>query len=84
MTTTMLITLLGMLAVAGVGISGRRRNSRAELGEWTVGERRFSTATSWFLQAGEAFTTFSFLGLAGSPSAAASARRTRSAIWRCP
>ncbi len=65
MTTTMLITLLGMLAVAGVGISGRRRSSRAELGEWTVGERRFSTATSWFLQAGEAFTTFSFLGLAG-------------------
>ncbi|MFG2888886.1 sodium:solute symporter [Streptomyces sp. NPDC048248] len=39
--------------------------NRAELGEWTVGERRFSTATSWFLQAGEAFTTFSFLGLAG-------------------
>ncbi|MFC1407281.1 MULTISPECIES: sodium:solute symporter [Streptacidiphilus] len=64
MSTTMVITTAGIVLVALVGLSGRRPPSR-ELGEWTVGNRRFSTATTWFLQAGESFTTFSFLGLAG-------------------
>ncbi len=64
MSSAMVITLLGMLGIAGVGFSGRRRADNS-LGEWTVGSRRFSAATSWFLQAGEFFTTFSFLGLAG-------------------
>lgn len=64
MNSTMLITLLGIVAIATVGISGRRP-ARGELGEWTVGKRKFGTLTTWFLQAGEAFTTFSFLGLAG-------------------
>ncbi|MFF2163358.1 sodium:solute symporter family protein [Streptomyces sp. NPDC058175] len=64
MNTTMTITLIGMVSIAVVGVSGRRPRS-GELGEWTVGKRKFSTFTTWFLQAGEAFTTFSFLGLAG-------------------
>ncbi|MEY9940042.1 sodium:solute symporter [Streptacidiphilus sp. MAP5-3] len=64
MNTSMVITVLGMVAIAALGISGRRRPSK-QLGEWTVGHRNFSAATSWFLQAGEFFTTFSFLGLAG-------------------
>ncbi|MGY0018417.1 sodium:solute symporter family protein [Streptomyces sp. YJ-C3] len=64
MNSTMVITVLGIVAIAVVGVSGRRPPS-GELGEWTVGQRRFSTFTTWFLQAGEAFTTFSFLGLAG-------------------
>ncbi|MER5947136.1 sodium:solute symporter family protein [Streptomyces sp. NPDC001904] len=64
MNATMVITVLGIVAIALVGVSGRRAPSK-ELGEWTVGKRRFSTFTTWFLQAGESFTTFSFLGLAG-------------------
>lgn len=64
MNTTMAITLAGIVTVAVVGMSGRRPG-RGEFGEWTVGKRRFSTFTTWFLQAGESFTTFSFLGLAG-------------------
>ncbi|MEV0009089.1 sodium:solute symporter family protein [Streptomyces sp. NPDC051840] len=64
MNSTMVITTVGIVAIAVVGIGGRRAPSK-ELGEWTVGKRRFSTFTTWFLQAGEAFTTFSFLGLAG-------------------
>jgi SSS family solute:Na+ symporter len=35
------------------------------MAEWTVGGRRFGAATMWFLQAGEVFTTFTFLGMAG-------------------
>ncbi|WP_327671492.1 MULTISPECIES: sodium:solute symporter family transporter [unclassified Streptomyces] len=64
MNSTMVITVLGIVAIAVVGVSGRRPPSK-ELGEWTVAKRGFSTFTTWFLQAGEAFTTFSFLGLAG-------------------
>jgi SSS family solute:Na+ symporter len=60
----MVITLTGIVAIAVVGMSGRRPR-RGEFSEWTVGTRKFSTFTTWFLQAGEAFTTFSFLGLAG-------------------
>ncbi|MFE2376762.1 sodium:solute symporter [Streptomyces sp. NPDC059398] len=64
MNSTSVIATTGMLAIAVVGF-GRRRPARGRLGEWTVGERKFSTFTTWFLQAGESFTTFSFLGLAG-------------------
>ncbi|MGW1990964.1 sodium:solute symporter family protein [Embleya sp. NPDC001921] len=64
MNSTMVITVLGIVALAAIGVGGRRP-AKGELGEWTVGNRRFSAMTSWFLQAGESFTTFSFLGLAG-------------------
>ncbi|MFJ6214963.1 sodium:solute symporter [Streptomyces sp. NPDC092296] len=64
MSSTMVITVLGMVLIAVVGIAGRRSPERA-LDEWTVGKRHFSTLSTWFLQAGESFTTFSFLGLAG-------------------
>ncbi|MFC6061860.1 hypothetical protein [Streptomyces ochraceiscleroticus] len=64
MSTTMAVTLAGILAIAAVGLSGRR-NTGHDLGEWAVGGRRFGAVTMWFLQAGESFTTFSFLGLAG-------------------
>jgi SSS family solute:Na+ symporter len=60
----MVITLIGMFVIAGLAASGRRKAAKG-LGEWTVGERKFSAATSWFLQAGESLTTFSFLGLSG-------------------
>lgn len=64
MNITMVITLTGIVALAAVGLSGRRGPTK-ELSDWTVGKRRFSATATWFLQAGESFTTFSFLGLAG-------------------
>ncbi|MDI3387770.1 sodium:solute symporter family protein [Streptomyces sp. B-S-A8] len=66
MNTTMAVTLAGIIAIAAIGVSGRRTAGHGQdLGEWAVGGRRFGTVTMWFLQAGESFTTFSFLGLAG-------------------
>ncbi|CAM5477379.1 sodium:solute symporter [Streptomyces spiroverticillatus] len=64
MNTVMVITLLGIVSIAVVGMTGRRAKSK-DLGDWTVGKRGFSSVATWFLQAGESFTTFSFLGLAG-------------------
>lgn len=64
MSTELLVTIVGIVIIAGLGFVGRRRPS-ADLSEWTVGGRKFGTATMWFLQAGEIFTTFTFLGMAG-------------------
>lgn len=54
--------VVGILGLGLLGMSGRRS---ATLSEWTVNGRGFQRWTSWFLQAGESLTTFSFLGLAG-------------------
>jgi solute:Na+ symporter, SSS family len=58
------VSLAGILLIAALGVVGRRRPA-ADMSEWTVGGRRFGAATMWFLQAGEVFTTFNFLGMAG-------------------
>ncbi|SFW89595.1 sodium:solute symporter family protein [Amycolatopsis australiensis] len=57
-------TLVGIVLIGVLGFVGRRRPA-ADLAEWTVGGRRFGALTMWFLQAGEVFTTFTFLGMAG-------------------
>ncbi|MBE1497042.1 SSS family solute:Na+ symporter [Amycolatopsis lexingtonensis] len=57
-------TLAGILLIGVLGFVGRRRPA-TDLAEWTVGGRRFGAVTMWFLQAGEVFTTFTFLGMAG-------------------
>ena len=57
-------TLGGIVLIGVLGFVGRRRPA-ADLAEWTVGGRRFGAVTMWFLQAGEVFTTFTFLGMAG-------------------
>ncbi|MCR6485969.1 sodium:solute symporter family protein [Amycolatopsis sp. OK19-0408] len=57
-------TLVGILLIGVLGFVGRRKPV-ADLAEWTVGGRRFGALTMWFLQAGEVFTTFTFLGMAG-------------------
>lgn len=57
-------TLAGIVLIGVLGFAGRRRPA-ADLAEWTVGGRRFGAVTMWFLQAGEVFTTFTFLGMAG-------------------
>ena len=57
-------TLVGIVLIGVLGFVGRRKPV-ADLAEWTVGGRRFGALTMWFLQAGEVFTTFTFLGMAG-------------------
>jgi solute:Na+ symporter, SSS family len=64
MTTTLIFTFAGIALIGVLGFLGRRRPT-ADLAEWTVGGRRFGAVTMWFLQAGEVFTTFTFLGLSG-------------------
>ena len=54
------ITLAGMIGLAVIAVGGRRKRAQ-NLSEWTVGKRNFGVVTSFFLQAGESFTTFSFL-----------------------
>jgi SSS family solute:Na+ symporter len=54
--------VIGMIAIGVIGAAGRRAT---KLDEWTVSGRSFRRWRSWFLQAGESLTTFSFLGLSG-------------------
>ena len=63
MNVTLAVVLAGLVLIGAFGVLGRRR--QRELSDWTVGGRRFGGATMWFLQAGEIFTIFTFLGLAG-------------------
>jgi SSS family solute:Na+ symporter len=63
MNSTLLVTFIGIVAVGAFGFIGRRRPR--DLSGWTVGGRDLGTATMWFLQAGEMFTIFTFLGMAG-------------------
>jgi SSS family solute:Na+ symporter len=62
--TVLVVTVIGMVVIAAVGFLGRRKPS-LDLAEWSLGGRRFGAITMWFLQAGETFTTFTFLGVAG-------------------
>ncbi|WP_330446432.1 hypothetical protein OH817_01135 [Kocuria rhizophila] len=64
MSTIAVVTLGGILLIAALGFMGRRSPDR-DLAEWTVGGHNFGTTTTWLLQAGEVFTTFTFLGTAG-------------------
>jgi SSS family solute:Na+ symporter len=61
---TLAISLAGIVVIAILGFVGRRAPT-ADLSEWTVGGRKFGAGAIWFLQAGEVFTTFTFLGMAG-------------------
>ena len=57
------IIVAGIVLIGIIGFTGRRRGDDAS--EWVVADRDFPRWTSWFLQAGDSLTTFSFLGLAG-------------------
>ena len=57
------IIVAGIVGIGALGVLGRAR--QREMSQWTVGKRDMPQWTSWFLQAGESLTTFSFLGLAG-------------------
>ncbi|ORA31746.1 sodium:solute symporter family protein [Mycobacterium aquaticum] len=54
--------VIGLFAIGAIGVAGSRAR---KLDEWTVSGRSFRRWRSWFLQAGESLTTFSFLGLSG-------------------
>ncbi|MFR9728921.1 sodium:solute symporter family protein [Saccharopolyspora sp. MS10] len=56
--------LIGLVLIAVVGLLGRRGGG-VDLADWTVGGRRFGAVATFFLQAGEIFTTFTFLGMSG-------------------
>ncbi|MFT4232222.1 MAG: sodium:solute symporter family protein [Leucobacter sp.] len=62
MTTTVII-VVGIIVIGALGLGVKKRQK--SMSRWTVGERDIPKWTSWFLQAGESLTTFSFLGLAG-------------------
>lgn len=64
MSVTMIVTLVGIVIIAVLGFLGRRKPAR-DMDDWTVGGRKYGTLTMWFLQAGEVYTTFTFLGMAG-------------------
>jgi SSS family solute:Na+ symporter len=59
------LTLFIVFGIVGLGVLGMTGRRPKDLSEWTVSGRSFPRWTSWFLQAGESLTTFSFLGLAG-------------------
>ncbi|MHA3723569.1 sodium:solute symporter family protein [Leucobacter sp. HY1910] len=61
--TLSIMIVAGIVAIGALGLASRRRQS--SMSNWTVGNRSNPKWTSWFLQAGESLTTFSFLGLAG-------------------
>ncbi len=61
--TVAIIIIVGILIIGALGIGLRRRQTSAS--HWVVGKRDIPKWTTWFLQAGESLTTFSFLGLAG-------------------
>lgn len=61
---TLTIGFLGIIAIAVLGFVSRRRPA-PNLSEWTVAGRQFGTFTMWLLQAGEIYTTFTFLALSG-------------------
>uniref|UniRef100_UPI0035711982 sodium:solute symporter family protein n=1 Tax=Nocardia tenerifensis TaxID=228006 RepID=UPI0035711982 len=64
MSTALAVALAGMVVLVAVGFYSRRKPA-VDLAEWSVAGRRFGGLTLWFLQAGETYTTFTFLGLAG-------------------
>jgi SSS family solute:Na+ symporter len=62
------IALLIILAIVGIGsLIGFRTGARQkmDLEQWVVAGRGFGVVLVWLLMAGEAYTTFSFLGASG-------------------
>jgi SSS family solute:Na+ symporter len=64
MNAALLIIFGTVLAAGGLGVLAGRR-VKMDLENWTVGGRRFGVVLLWLLMAGEAYTTFTFLGASG-------------------
>jgi SSS family solute:Na+ symporter len=56
--------VLGILLVTVLATLGRRRSMDTHTG-WSIGNRGMSSLTTFFLQAGAIFTSFTFLGMSG-------------------
>lgn len=56
--------VIGMILIAGLGLLGRRQTMDTHTG-WSIGNRGMSSITTFFLQAGAIFTSFTFLGMSG-------------------
>lgn len=57
-------TILGLALIALLGLLGRRTVLDTNSG-WSIGNRTMSSLTTFFLQAGAIFTSFTFLGMSG-------------------
>ena len=57
-------------------VYGQRRTRNRTMSEWAIGSRRLGAGIFWFLNAGEIYTTFTFLGGSGWAYAAQARRRT--------
>ncbi|MCZ8130563.1 MAG: sodium:solute symporter family protein [Steroidobacteraceae bacterium] len=63
---TLAITLAIVLGtMLGALYYGHRQARAHTMGEWAVGGRRFGSWIFWFVNAGEIYTTFAVLGIAG-------------------
>ena len=51
--------------VLGALVYGQRRSRHRTMSEWAIGSRRLGAWIFWFLNAGEIYTTFAVLGIAG-------------------
>ncbi|MGX1739848.1 sodium:solute symporter family protein [Corynebacterium flavescens] len=56
--------ILGIILIAVLGFMGRRGSLDTHSG-WSIGDRGMSSITTFFLQAGAIFTSFTFLGMSG-------------------
>ena len=56
--------VIGILLVTVLAALGRRRSMDTHTG-WSIGNRGMSSLTTFFLQAGAIFTSFTFLGMSG-------------------
>src|SRR5512136_1422474 len=64
MSPALLIIIATIVFSALVGVIAGRR-VKMNLENWTVGGRRFGVVLIWLLNAGEIYTTFTFLGASG-------------------
>lgn len=64
--TALAVTGFVVLLVVVLGFwSGRDKQSRSSIEEWSVGGRRFGAFIVWFLVGADIYTAYTFLGLTG-------------------
>jgi SSS family solute:Na+ symporter len=64
MSAMVLAVVVGLAFIAFLGFVGRKQSFNTNTG-WSIGNRSMSSLTTFFLQAGGIFTSFTFLGMSG-------------------
>jgi solute:Na+ symporter, SSS family len=64
MNPMIIAVVIGLIFIAFLGFIGRKQSFNNNTG-WTIGNRSMSSLTTFFLQAGGIFTSFTFLGMSG-------------------